>query len=127
MSYPADRLYSEEHLWVQVEGSQATIGLTPYALDALGEIVFVDLPEVGTTLRADEPLGEVESTKSVSDLYSPVSGIVTERNEAVKAGVHLLNEDVWGAWLLRVDLGEDPDVSHLMDVNAYTQLTDETD
>lgn len=125
MTNPDDRLYSEEHVWVKVDGNVATLGLTPYAQDALGEIVFIDLPEVGTTVRADQPLGEVESTKSVSDLYSPVDGVVVERNEAVKAGVHLLNEDVWGAWLVRVEMAEGASLNGLMDAAKYTEMTEE--
>lgn len=125
MTNPDDRLYSEEHVWVKVDGNVATLGLTPYAQDALGEIVFIDLPEVGTTVRADQPLGEVESTKSVSDLYSPVDGVVVERNEAVKAGVHLLNEDVWGAWLVRVEMAEGASLDALMDAATYTEMTEE--
>ena len=115
MTNPNDRIYSEEHIWVKTDGNIATLGLTPYAKEALGEIVFIDLPEVGTTVRADQPLGEVESTKSVSDLYSPVDGVVVERNEAVKAGVHLLNEDTWGAWLVRVEMAAGATLDALMD------------
>ncbi|WP_336250034.1 glycine cleavage system protein GcvH [Stomatohabitans albus] len=124
MNNPADRLYSEEHIWVKINGAVATLGLTPYAQDALGEIVFIDLPEIGTTVIRDQPLGEIESTKSVSDLYSPVDGVVTERNEAVKAGVHLLNEDVWGAWLVRVDLAANASTDHLLDAERYTEMTE---
>ena len=119
-----DRIYSEEHIWVKIDGNIATLGLTPYAKEALGEIVFIDLPEVGTTVRADQPLGEVESTKSVSDLYSPVDGVVVERNEAVKAGVHLLNEDTWGAWLVRVEMAEGATLDALMDAATYTEMTE---
>lgn len=124
MVNPTDRHYSEEHIWVKLDGQIATLGLTPYAQEALGEIVFIDLPEVGTRVTNDQPLGEVESTKSVSDLYSPVTGVVTERNEAVKAGVHLLNEDIWGAWLVRVQLDDDATTDHLMDANTYTEMTE---
>lgn len=125
MTNPNDRLYSEEHIWVKVDGRIATLGLTPYAHDALGEIVFIDLPEVGTTVRTDQPLGEVESTKSVSDLYSPVDGVVVERNEAVKAGVHLLNEDVWGAWLVRVEMDEGTSLDTLLNATKYTEMTED--
>lgn len=125
MTNPTDRLYSEEHVWVKVDGNVATLGLTPYAHDALGEIVFIDLPEVGTKVRADQPLGEVESTKSVSDLYSPVDGVVVERNEAVKVGVHLLNEDIWGAWLVRVEMADGASLDALMDAAKYTEMTEE--
>lgn len=124
MTNPNDRIYSEEHIWVKTDGNIATLGLTPYAKEALGEIVFIDLPEVGTTVRADQPLGEVESTKSVSDLYSPVDGVVVERNEAVKAGVHLLNEDTWGAWLVRVEMAAGATLDALMDAATYTEMTE---
>ena len=124
MTNPNDRIYSEEHIWVKTDGNIATLGLTPYAKEALGEIVFIDLPKVGTTVRADQPLGEVESTKSVSDLYSPVDGVVVERNEAVKAGVHLLNEDTWGAWLVRVEMAAGATLDALMDAATYTEMTE---
>ncbi|MEP7082680.1 MAG: glycine cleavage system protein GcvH [Chloroflexota bacterium] len=124
MSYPDDLRYSKEHEWVRVDGSQATIGITSFAADELGDIVFVELPEPGATLAQFATFGVVESVKAVSDLYSPVSGAVTEVNEALRDSPELLNSDPFGeGWIVRVELAETSELDALMDAEAYAAET----
>jgi glycine cleavage system H protein len=124
MSYPDDRRYSKEHEWVRVEDSHATIGITSFASDELGDIVFVELPEVGTTLAQFGTFGVVESVKAVSDLYSPVSGTVSEVNDALRDAPELLNGDPFGeGWIARVDLSDPTELDALMDADAYSAET----
>jgi glycine cleavage system H protein len=124
MSYPDDLRYSKEHEWVRVEDSHATIGITSFASDELGDIVFVELPEVGTTLAQFGTFGVVESVKAVSDLYSPVSGTVSEVNEALRDAPELLNGDPFGeGWIARVDLSDRTELDALMDADAYAAET----
>ena len=124
MSYPDDLAYSREHEWVRVEGSQATIGITSFAADELGDIVFVELPEVGTALSQFGTFGVVESVKAVSDLYAPVSGQVVEVNEALRDAPELVNSDPFGAgWLAKVDLADSSEVDALLDAAAYAEET----
>ena len=126
MNIPAELSYTSDHEWVRIEGSIARIGITDYAQDALGDVVYVELPAVGTTLVAGDSIGEIESTKSVSDIYAPVSGKVTEINDALDAAPGVLNEDPYGeGWLCLVDLGDDGDQSKLMDAAAYEALISE--
>ena len=104
---PADRLYTREHEWARREGGRFIVGLTDYAQDQLGDVVFVGLPETGQEVEAGKPLGEVESTKSVSDVYSPVSGTVVERNETVEESPELINSDPYGeGWLVAIEAPE---------------------
>lgn len=122
MSYPADLKYTEDHEWVRVEGDVATIGITHFAQDALGEVVYVDLPEVGSEVSAGDSIGEVESTKSVSDIYSPVSGEVVAANEDFEDEDNLarVNEDPYnGGWMFKVRLSDPSELDKLMDVDAY--------
>jgi glycine cleavage system H protein len=117
--YPEDLGYTTEHEWVRVTDGVARVGITGYAQDALGDVVFVTLPEVGSSVRAGETCGEVESTKSVSDLYAPVSGEVSARNDALDANPELVNTDPYGkGWMFEVRLveGEAP---QLLDAQAY--------
>ena len=93
MEFPEDLKYTEEHEWVRMEGDLLRVGITDFAQDSLGDVVYVDVPEVGTEVRAGEPFGEVESTKSVSDVYAPATGKVVERNEALSESPQLVNED----------------------------------
>jgi glycine cleavage system H protein len=122
-SYPEDLKYTEEHEWARIEGDQAVVGITDYAQDALGDIVYVDLPRVGTTVTAGETFGEVESTKSVSDLYSPLSGIIAERNDQLDKSPEIINSDPYGqGWLVRVALSDAAEADRLMDAGAYREV-----
>ena len=124
--YPDDLKYTAEHEWVRTPGESAgsvRIGITDYAQDALGDIVYVQLPEVGETVTAGSAVGELESTKSVSDVYSPVSGQVVARNEALDATPELVNTDPYGdGWLFEVAVDEAAAGTDLMDAAAYEQL-----
>ncbi|MDQ2940817.1 MAG: glycine cleavage system protein GcvH [Chloroflexota bacterium] len=122
--YPDDLRYSKEHEWVRVQGSRATIGITSFAADQLGDIVFVELPEPGAQLTQFASFGVVESVKAVSDLYAPVSGEVAEVNEALRDKPELLNSDPFGeGWILRVELKAPDEVEQLMDATAYQAQT----
>jgi glycine cleavage system H protein len=124
MNIPEDLRYSPEHEWVRQEGSTVRIGITDYAQDALGDIVFVDLPTVGSEVEAGGQLGEVESTKSVSEIYSPLAGIVTAVNESLTAGPEKINQDPYGeGWLCEMELATDADPGSLLDAVAYGDLT----
>ncbi len=124
MSHPGDLRYSKEHEWVRIDGSIATIGITSFAADELGDIVFVELPEVGATLSQFGSFGVVESVKAVSDLYAPVSGSVTEVNPALADQPELLNSDAYGdGWIARVELSDTAELDALMDADAYAELT----
>ena len=123
MEVPEDLRYSEEHEWVRVEGTKVRLGITDYAQDALGDIVFVDLPEVGSTVEVGGQLGEVESTKSVSEIYSPLSGTVTAVNDSLNEDPDRINQDPYGdGWICELELaaGEDPGL--LLDAAAYGGL-----
>ena len=124
MAYPDDLAYSREHEWVRVDGSRATIGITSFAADELGDIVFVELPEVGASLTQFGTFGVVESVKAVSDLYAPVSGEVVEVNEALNDAPELLNSDPFGqGWIAKVELADGSEVDSLMDAAAYAAET----
>ncbi|WP_436500582.1 glycine cleavage system protein GcvH [Actinokineospora sp. HUAS TT18] len=125
MSNPENLGYTEEHEWVDLAEASATVGVTKYAADALGDVVFVQLPEVGEKLTKGEPCGEIESTKSVSDLFAPADGEVVEINEAVVDTPELVNTDPFGdGWLFRMRVDEEPE---LLDAAAYADLTKEGD
>ena len=122
--YPDDLRYSKEHEWVRVDGSQATIGITSFAADELGDIVFVELPEVGSSLTQFATFGVVESVKAVSDMYAPASGTVVEVNAALGDRPELLNTDPYGeGWVLRLDLSDPGQLEQLLDAAAYAELT----
>ena len=127
MTIPAELRYTAEHEWVSVDGTTASVGITDYAQRALGDVVFVSVPAAGTRVTAGEPCGEVESTKSVSDIYSPVTGEVTEVNGDVDEDPGLVNSDPYGAgWLMRVQLDEDEgEPSGLLTADEYAELTAE--
>jgi glycine cleavage system H protein len=127
-SYPDDLLYHPEHDWARVEGDEATLGITWYAQDALGEVVFFDPPDVGTDVTKDQPYAEVESVKAVSEVYAPLSGEVTEINQAVHDSPEGINEDPYGrGWLAKVKLSDPSEADDLMDAAAYRKLLEEND
>ena len=123
MVVPDNLQYTEEHEWLDTEGDVATVGITAFAGNALGDVVYVELPEVGARVTAGERCGEVESTKSVSDLFAPVDGVVTEVNDALTIEPELVNTDPYGAgWLFRVRF---LDARELMDAEAYRAFSQE--
>jgi glycine cleavage system H protein len=118
--YPTDLRYSKEHEWVRVEGNTAVVGITDYAQHELGDVVYVELPKVGTKLAAGQPLGTVESVKAVSEIYSPVAGEVTEVNSALSQTPETINKDPHGAaWLIKLKVTDASAISALMDAAAY--------
>jgi glycine cleavage system H protein len=120
VEYPDDVRYTKEHEWARAEDGGVRIGITDYAQDALGDVVYVDLPDVGSALRANQPFGEVESTKSVSDLYSPIEGTVIQRNPLIDERPELVNEQPYGdGWLVMVEPADPGAVEALMDATAY--------
>ena len=122
---PEELRYTAEHEWVRPgDGSTLRVGITHYAQDALGDVVFVSLPEVGTTVTAGEACGEVESTKSVSELYAPVSGEVTARNDSLESQPELINSDPYGeGWLIEIAAGDASATGGLLDAKGYAELT----
>jgi glycine cleavage system H protein len=122
MEFPEGLKYSKEHEWVLVEGTSATIGITEYAQEELGDIVFVELPEVGEKIVKDDPFGAVESVKAVSDIYAPVSGEVMEVNEILPDNPETINDDPYGdGWMVRVELSDIDDLKDLMDADEYAE------
>jgi glycine cleavage system H protein len=122
--FPDDLRYSREHEWVRVDGSQAIIGITSFAADELGDIVYVEAPDVGGTLKQFAAFGVVESVKAVSDLYAPISGEVTEVNEALHDHPELLNSAPYSeGWIARVKLADPAEIDALLDAAAYAELT----
>jgi glycine cleavage system H protein len=120
-SYPEDLLYHPEHDWVRIDGDTATFGITWFAQDALGEVVFLDPPEVGTRVTKDESYAEVESVKAVSDVIAPLSGEIVEVNTALAEKPETINEDPYSeGWLVRVRLSDPGETDSLMDAAAYT-------
>jgi glycine cleavage system H protein len=123
-TYPDDRRYSREHEWVRVEGSTAVIGITSFAASELGDIVYIELPEVGARLSQFSSFGVVESVKAVSDLFAPASGQVTETNGELRASPELLNTDPFGAgWIAKVTLADESELEQLLDAASYAGLT----
>ena len=128
MEFPEDLRYTKEHEWARREGSRVRVGITDFAQDALGDVVYVDIPEVGASVQASTPFGEVESTKSVSDVYSPVSGTVAERNPLVDDRPELVNEQPYGdGWLIVVEGAADDALDQLMDSAAYRTFVEQSD
>ncbi|MEC7240503.1 MAG: glycine cleavage system protein GcvH [Myxococcota bacterium] len=125
MSYPENLLYTEEHEWLLVEGDVATVGITWHAQDALGDIVFAELPEVGTQIGSGESAGELESVKAVSDVYMPASGEVVEINDALDGAEDALNTDPYGAgWMFKIRLSDASELDGLMNSEAYQAFLD---
>ena len=125
MAYPADYRYTKEHEWIKVDGNVGTIGITDYAQNSLGDIVFVDLPKVGDTVEAAKSFGSVESVKAVSDLFAPVSGKVTAINEELKDAPEKINTDANTTWLLKVELADAKQVDGLLTAADYEKFTAE--
>ncbi len=122
-SYPEDLKYHAEHDWARIDGDQATFGITWYAQDALGEVVFFDPPEVGASVSKDEAYAEVESVKAVSDVLAPLSGEIVEVNEALADSPEKVNSDPYGeGWMVKVKLSDPSELDELMDVGAYKEL-----
>jgi len=122
-TYPDDLRYHPEHDWARIEGTEATFGITWYAQDALGEVVFYEPPEVGSKTTKDSAYAEVESVKAVSDVYAPLSGEIIAVNEAIADRPELINEDPYGdGWLVRVSLSDPSEAGELMDAGAYRKL-----
>jgi glycine cleavage system H protein len=123
--YPDDLKYHAEHDWARIDGDSATFGITWYAQDSLGEIVFFDPPAVGTEVHKDEPYAEVESVKAVSDIIAPLSGEITEVNDGLSNDPEKINEDPYGdGWLVRVKLSDTSELDQLLDAEAYKALLD---
>jgi glycine cleavage system H protein len=121
-SYPSDLKYHADHDWARIDGDTATLGITWYAQDQLGEVVFFDPPAVGTAITKDQPYAEVESVKAVSDVIAPLSGEVTEVNEALSGSPENVNDDPYGeGWMVRVKLSDPSEVDDLMDADAYEE------
>ena len=122
-SYPEDLKYHPEHDWARIEGDTATFGITWYAQDALGEVVFFDPPDVGAHVSKDQTYAEVESVKAVSDVFAPLSGEITETNDKLGDDPELLNNDPYGeGWIAKVKLSDPSEVESLLDVDAYKKL-----
>jgi glycine cleavage system H protein len=127
-SYPEDLRYHPEHDWARIEGEEATFGITWYAQDALGEVVFYDPPEVGANVSKDAAYAEVESVKAVSDVYAPLSGEIVAVNDQIAEHPELLNEDPYGdGWLVRVRLSDTAEADELMDAAAYRAMLAESE
>ncbi len=125
-TYPSELRYHPEHDWARVEGDTATLGITWYAQDALGEIVHYEAPESGATVTKDESYGEVESVKAVSDVVAPLSGEVLEVNETLEGAPETINEDPYGeGWMVRIRLSDPSELDSLLDVEAYRKLVAE--
>jgi glycine cleavage system H protein len=126
VSTPEELKYTEEHEWARPEGSRITVGITDYAQDALGDVVYVDLPASGTRVEKGQPFGEVESTKSVSDLYAPVTGTIVERNEALETNPELVNSEPYGqGWMVIIEVDDAAELDGLLSAADYTARTAE--
>jgi glycine cleavage system H protein len=125
MPFPADYKYTKEHEWLKADGKTATVGITSYAQDSLGDIVFVDLPKVGTELSAGKTFGSVESVKAVSDLYAPASGTVTEVNGELATAPEKINKDAHSAWMIKIALKNPGDLNSLLSAADYEKFVAE--
>ena len=125
MAYPADYKYTKEHEWLKVDGNTGAIGITDYAQNSLGDIVFVELPKVGQEITAGQTFGSVESVKAVSDLFAPVSGTVTEVNEALNTTPEQVNKDANKTWMIKVTLKDSGDSNQLLSASDYEKFVAE--
>ena len=125
--YPAKYKYTKEHEWIEISGNQGTVGITDYAQNSLGDIVFVDLPKLGSSVEKGKVFGSVESVKAVSDLYSPVSGKVTAINEELTSSPEKINTDAHSAWIMKIEVTNPADANDLLSKDAYeTYIKEET-
>ena len=122
MAYPADYKYTKEHEWLKLDGNTGTIGITDHAQDSLGDIVFVELPKVGSEITAGKTFGSVESVKAVSDLFAPVTGTVAEVNEALNTSPEQVNKDAHGAWMIKVTLKDPGEANQLLSAADYEKF-----
>lgn len=125
MAYPTDRKYTKEHEWIQVNGNSGTIGITDYAQQSLGDIVFVETPKVGAELTAGKAFGTVESVKAVSDLFAPASGSVTEVNGALATSPENVNKDAHGSWMVKITLKDPKELDRLLSAADYEKFVAE--
>ena len=125
MPYPTDRKYTKEHEWIQVNGSTGTIGITDYAQQTLGDIVFVETPKVGAELTAGKPFGTVESVKAVSDLFAPASGAVAEVNGELATSPEKVNKDPHGSWMVKITLKNPSELDRLLSAEDYEKFVAE--
>lgn len=121
--YPSDLKYTKDHEWVRADGAVATVGITDYAQKSLGDVVYLELPDVGRTFKKGDVFGTIESVKAVSELYAPVSGEVTEVHSALVQHPETVNKDPHGAWMIKVTITDPGDVGALLDATQYTDLT----
>jgi len=125
MEFPQELRYTEQHEWIRTEGDRVRVGITDFAQDALGDVVYVDVPELGTEVKAGQAFGEGESTKSVSDVYAPVSGTIVERNAALSDTPETVNEDPYGeGWMIVIEPSDRSELDALLDASAYQQFTE---
>ena len=125
MNFPDNLRYTKDHEWIKVEGNTATVGITDFAQHELGDIVYVDIPSVGKPLNANDIFGSVEAVKTVSDLYLPISGTITEVNSGLEGSPESVNKDPYGAgWMVKMTLSNPADANNLLDAAAYKQLVD---
>jgi glycine cleavage system H protein len=125
MAYPTDRKYTKQHEWIQANGSSANVGITDHAQEALGDIVFVELPKVGAELSAGKSFGTVESVKAVSDIYAPASGTVTEVNESLATSPESVNKDAHASWLMKITLKNPKELDALLSAADYEKYVAE--
>ena len=123
MVYPSDLKYSKTHQWARVEGKIATIGITDYAQDQMGDLVYIELPETGTEFSAGDVIGSIESVKAISDINSPLSGAVTEVNEALPDAPEKINQSPYGdGWIAKIEMGDPSELGQLLDADAYQEF-----
>ncbi|HYX68160.1 MAG TPA: glycine cleavage system protein GcvH [Terriglobales bacterium] len=125
MAYPKEFKYTKEHEWIKVEGTAATVGITHHAQEALGDIVFVELPKPGAEVTAGKSFGTVESVKAVSELYAPASGSVTAVNEELNTAPEKINQDAHGSWMIKITLQDATELANLMSAEEYEQFVAE--
>ena len=126
MAQPADLLYSKEHEWVKLDGDSATIGITDYAQNALGDIVYVELPDIGAEVAVEEDVTEIESTKTTAPVVAPVGGRIVEINEELKDAPELVNEDPYGkGWIMTIEMSDPAEADELMDAKEYAEFLKE--